>query len=229
MNSDNQLFKKIKSIFILDDASSPEPKETKGGGTSQPNPTTNEVTNKPLDKNEIEIGNVSIDTKFNDLLLKAIENSNLDGFDYLEFKNSLKSVEKVIPDETMRYTSAFEMAKTMGITKEKLIKTAEHYAGVLKTEADKFSEAVANQRKIQISGRQDQLNQIAESMKQKQEMIAKLTKELDDSKKQLTDIQNQIESANVKISTTEKQFSLSYALIDGQILEDIQKIKNMIP
>ena len=33
--------------------------------------------------------------------MKAIETNNLDGFDYLEFKNSLKSVEKVIPDEAV--------------------------------------------------------------------------------------------------------------------------------
>lgn len=76
--------------------------------------------------------NAQSDPKFVELLLKAIESNNIEGFDYLEYKNSLRSIENVIPDEGVRFKSAFEMAKTMGMTKAKLVESANHYLGVLK-------------------------------------------------------------------------------------------------
>jgi chromosome segregation ATPase len=149
----------------------------------------------------------------------------MEGFDYLEFKNSLRSIEGVIPDEGMRYKSAYEMAKTMGLTKEKLIQSATHYVNVLATEDKKFKDALANQKSKQIQSRADQLGSIEKSIQDKQKTIEQLTKEIETSKSQLEAIRNEINEAVVKIDTTNQQFVASYNLVYGQIQEDIQKIK----
>ena len=52
-----------------------------------------------------------LDQKFIDVLMKAIEQNNKEGMDYLEFKNSLQSLSKLAMDEATRFKSAFIMGK----------------------------------------------------------------------------------------------------------------------
>jgi hypothetical protein len=224
-----EMFKKIKSLFVVEDAvgntSVDEVKRTDI-------PTNSEMSATVGQSSEIKPPSTTFDgkpdAKFTDLLLRSIESNNMDGFDYLEYKNSLKSIESVIPDEVMRYKSAFEMAKTMGLSKEKLIQSASHYLNILISEDKKFKDALENQKAKQIQGRADQLAAIEKSVVEKQQMIEKLNKEIESSKGQLEGVRKEINDAVVKIDVTNQQFVASYNLVYGQIYEDIEKIKTNI-
>ena len=72
-----------------------------------------------------------LDEKSVDTLTKALNNANLPGFDYLEFKQSLGALSGLNMDEAMGIKSAFATAATMGVTKIKLKETAQHYKSVL--------------------------------------------------------------------------------------------------
>ncbi len=224
-----EMFKKIKSLFVVEE--------------SVVNTSTNEVSGTDVSKNSNTSSSVSQksdiqpvsaafdgkpDAKFTDLLLRSIESNNMEGFDYLEYKNSLKSIESVIPDEVMRYKSAFEMAKTMGLSKEKLVQSASHYLNILISEDKKFKDALENQKAKQIQGRADQLAVIEKSVVEKQQTIEKLNKDIEASKGQLEAVRKEINDAVVKIDVTNQQFVASYNLVYGQIYEDIEKIKTNI-
>ena len=144
------MLKKLKGIFIeesqdnLDDipkASKPSPKSMGASGT----PASEQSKLASMDKTP-----GTPDNKFTEMLFKAIEENNLEGFDYLEFKQSLQSLKKVETDEVKRFQSAFAMASTMGLTKSKLFESAKHYASVLGAEEKKFADAFQKQRNAQI-------------------------------------------------------------------------------
>lgn len=225
MFENSDMFKKIKSIFVVEDPNAATvSNDLPINVESKPNDVSATSANNNLEST-VTSSSGAPDQKFTDLLLKAIESNNLNGFDYLEFKNSLKSLEKVIPDEGMRYKSAFEMAKTMGLSKENLIQSAEKYLGILKTEDNKFKEALQNQKTKQVQGRTDQLAQIEKAILDKQSMIDKLNKEIEDAKAQFASVKNEINEAASKIDLTNQQFVASYNLVFNQINHDIQKIK----
>ncbi|MBK8347983.1 MAG: hypothetical protein IPL08_10250 [Saprospiraceae bacterium] len=220
------MFNKIKSLFVVQEPGNPkaaENAETIGSQVAKPE-------HKPVSApaGGLATSDGMPDPKFTELLLKSIEANNIEGFDYLEYKNSLSSIAKVIPDEGMRYKSAFEMAKTMGLTKEKLIQSASHYIDVLTSEDKKFKDALQNQKAKQIQGRADQLAAIEKSIQDKQQMIEKLSKEIEASKAQLGEVKKEIDGAIVKIDVTNQQFVSSYNLVYNQIYEDIEKIKKNI-
>ncbi len=227
MMQKSDMFKKLKSLFVVEgpsDGVSTEVNDSEtvnNGSFGNQSEMSSSAGSSP---NMAESGKP--DQKFTDLLLKAIESNNLDGFDYLEYKNSLKSIEQVIPDESMRYKSAFEMAKTMGLSKEKLIQSATHYQNVLVNENKKFRDAVENQKAKQIQGRTEQIQSYEKSIADKQQLIEKLTKEIEASKAQLDTFRKEINDSVVKIDSTNQQFVASYNLVQGQIAEDIEKIKN---
>ncbi len=137
------MFKNLKSLFIEeteDRTKKGQPIEqqsvekTGKGKSMTPSASTYRMSATP--------GKVS--TKFMEILFKAMEDNNLDGFDYLEFKQSLKSLEKMLMDEATRFKSAFAMAQRMKATPALLVKTANHYLNILKQEEQKFENASVN-------------------------------------------------------------------------------------
>ncbi|MBC7885321.1 MAG: hypothetical protein H7X99_07590 [Saprospiraceae bacterium] len=227
MIENSNMFRKLKSLFVVEEAANDT--GTVSEQNTQPgNPESSTPVSTINHTISTEQTNASPSPKFTDLLLRAIEAGNIDGFDYLEYKNSIKSLQNVIPDEGMRYKSAFEMAKTMGLSKEKLIHSANHYLNLLATEDKKFKDALENQKAKQIQGRTDQMKAIEQAVKEKQLTIEKLTSEIAAADKQLSDVKNEINDAVVKIDVTNQQFVASYQIVFGQINEDIEKIKSNI-
>jgi archaellum component FlaC len=222
------MFKKIKSLFIVEDpsAAAGQPESGQPSNTE----TAPQVGGSPENSlsSTVTLNSGQHDPKFVELLLKAIETNNIEGFDYLEYKNSLKSIENVIPDENMRFKSAFEMAKTMGLTKAKLLESANHYIGILKNEENKFKDALENQKGKQIQGRTDQLKSVEKSIEDKKKMMEQLNQEIESASGQLDTIRKEINEAILKIETTNDQFHASYQIVFGQIQEDVQKITSFV-
>jgi hypothetical protein len=218
------MFEKLKSLFIVTDPAS---------ATTPATPETDQVeaSSAQSPSSAQGVSKVSTPTSaapvndLTDLLLRAIESNNQEGFDYIEFKNSLKSLEKVIPDESTRYKSAFEMGKTMGLTKESLIKYAGFYAGILDAEKKKFGDAVQNQRTSKIQERSAQLKSIEATIAEKTKMIDQLNKEIAQANEQLKVVKAEIDESASKIDQRNAQFQASFSLVYNQIANDLEKIK----
>ncbi len=218
------MFDKLKALFIVTD-----PAAAAASDAKEIDVTSGQVVNdtpvSAIPTKQSTPTNASPVNDLTDLLLRAIESNNQDGFDYLEYKNSLKSLEKVIPDEATRYKSAFEMGKTMGLTKDNLIKHATYYVSILETEKKKFGDAVQNQRSSKIQERSEQLKSVEASIAEKMKMIEQLNKDIATAKGQLDAIKAEIDESANKIDMRNGQFQASYALVYNQIATDLEKIK----
>jgi len=166
--------------------------------------------------------------KFMNILLGAMDKNNLDGFDYLEYKQSLQSLQNMDMDEATRYQSAFAMAKTMGATPQNLLETANHYLGILKTEEEKFAQALTNQKSKQIGDRQQRIDQLNQTVAQKKKQIEQLTKEIEVHEEETHKIKEQISDSTVKVENTKNNFVVTYQLLTAQIGADIEKMKRYL-
>ena len=220
---------RLKSWFIIEEESSKKV-------TSKNKPKANKKSNTSAESAPKKASNPAtatsepgkITTKFMEILLAAMDKKNLDGFDYLEFKQSLKSLEKMPMDEATRYQSAFAMAKTMGATPAHLVKTADHYINVLKHEEKKFGQALVAQRKKQVGGRETQIQQLETGIRQKAEHIKKLTAEIEKDQKTLAQIKSEISGAVVKVETTKNNFVASFNSLVAQIQKDIDNMQKYL-
>ena len=232
------MLKKLKSLFVVEDendskqsnkageSSDKDANETAKSDTNTEDVLKNEVVTIDLDHpNDLE---GKPDPKFVDILLKAIEKNNLDGFDYLEYKQSLQSLNNMNMDEATQYKSAFAMAKTMGTTAPKLIESANHYINVLNNEQKKFKEALINQRNTQIKGREVNLTKLEESIQSKTQQIEKLKAEIEKIKIQLDSVRQEINQSAAKVESTNDKFHLAFKIVMLQIQEDVQKMKEYL-
>lgn len=224
----SDLFNKLKSIFVVTEpgSSSPEAESIEQTNTAANSPAESKVQSASPAKPAATKENATDDMI--KILFDAIERNNLEGFDYLEFKNSLKSLENVIADEGTRYKSAFEMAKTMGLSKDGLVKAASHYIAVLSEEYTKFNSSVEHQKGIKIQERADQMKALENDMSQKKATIDKLTAEINADKEQLALIKAEIDESAQKIDLRSNQFKSSYAMVYEQIETDVKKINTYL-
>lgn len=226
------MIKKLKSLFIEEDpnaVSNPEPNAGSAVKTENTTQTETHYTSTPDPViASTSSGKADIDPKFIDILMRAIEATNKEGFDYLEFKNSLQSLSKLDMDEATRYKSSFIMGKTMGLTKESLIQSVQHYISVINQEETKFREALQKQKVLQVGGKEEQLKASEADIAKKKQQIAQMQADIEKQTQQLEKIRGEIKEAIVKIDTTNAQFVAAHKLISNQMLEDVQKIKTYV-
>lgn len=210
------VLKSLKSLFIIEE----EPKALK----KEPTPAQEKVT-----VSESKTGEPGrVNQAFMDILFKAMQDNNIEGFDYLEYKKSLQSLQKMPMDEPTRYQSAFAMAKTMGAEPAKLIETAEHYLQVLQKEHEKFARAVARQEDEAIDAKGQQINDLQSSIKTKEQQIQQLQAEIAAERKRIENLQTEIGEARTKVETTKNNFIASYNALVSQIAADVERMKQYL-
>lgn len=216
------MLKNLKSLFIVEDEETAKVPEKAPAKVEVPKTA-------PVIKQSAvgEPGKVS--AKFSDVLIAAMERDNQEGFDYMEFKQSLKSLANMPMDEATRYQSALAMAKTLGATPAKLLESAAHYLNVLKIEENKFEHALAKQQEEKIGQKGNEQEQLKKVINEKMETIKRLNLEIENHKKQLDALQKEVEEAAKKVETTKNDFIASYNSLVSQIQTDIDNLKKYTP
>ncbi|MGB0863087.1 MAG: hypothetical protein ACPGXZ_09215 [Saprospiraceae bacterium] len=226
------VFKNIRSIFVVE-----EPTGANESTSKKQKPTIKNKVQKPTPKPisrpsaNIPKGNTNkgeVKEKFLNILFKAMEDNNIDGFDYLEFKQSIKSLSAMPMDEETRFKSAYAMATTMGATSDYLIKTAQHYVDVLQKEEDKFENAMKQQVSGKIGQQQQQIEGMEKLVAEKAAQIKKLTEDITQTQQKIEKSKASISDATSKISATKHNFIASYNLLRSQIESDVNNMKKYL-
>ncbi|MBK8503270.1 MAG: hypothetical protein IPL46_14265 [Saprospiraceae bacterium] len=223
----SSIFRKIKSAFIIED----------GTRTEAADDVQSEITSGILEAGKASVINEAADIlpvertasgevneKFTDILLKALEANNQEGFDYIEFKRSLQNLFKLDMEEATVYKSAYATAQTLGATPKSLITSAQRYLTVLQKEDEKFNVALSNQKSKQIDGGLQEIKQFELSVVDKKKQIEKLMEEIAQLETHLAKMKGEIQESAQKIEGTRTDFVASYAHLVSQIKQDIENI-----
>jgi len=222
------MFKKLKSLFVIEDEDSKSKAQQQTGQEAQNTKNQNpvKVVKPTFDSANPPKGKV--DEKFVNRLLGAIEEGNLDGFDYLEYKQAMQNLSKVEMDEATKYKSALAMAKTMGATPDSLLSAAQHYIKLLEKEEQKFLEAFKNQLSRQQNDSKEKLKNLESGIKLKNKKIEELKKEIESNTKELDKLNSAAETTKAKVESTKNSFYHAYHIVSRQILDDIEKMKKYL-
>lgn len=218
------MLKNLKSLFVVEEAGSRKV-ATAGDASAEAADAPSKVHAIPQSQ-EGSPGQVS--QKFMDILFKAMEDNNPDGFDYMEFRQSLASLKKMPMDEQTRFQSAFAMAQTLGATPSKLLDSAMHYIAVLNREEQQFEQALAAQKAKQIGSKEEEMLRLEQTVQAKTEQIRQLTAEIEAHQKQAGQLQKEIGQASAKVETTKNDFIASYNALVEQIQADVDSMKKFL-
>lgn len=225
----SSIFKKIKSAFIIEEeqkasAKAKKAREPEDASHTPADEVQADKTPLPEIKIDIETGDGQVSKKFTNVLLKALEANNQEGFDYIEFKRAVQNLFKLDMGEENTYKSAFATAQTMGATPQGLVDSAQKYLQVLAAEEKKFESALIKQRDKQVQSRVTNLQKMEASIAGKEQKIEQLRQEIEAEKKKLQTVRTEIEEATIKVESTGKDFVVSYRHLVKQIQQDIDNI-----
>ncbi|RMG87404.1 MAG: hypothetical protein D6714_02400 [Bacteroidetes bacterium] len=165
-----------------------------------------------------------LDPKSVEFLTKALEKNNLPGFDYLEFIQSLKALSDLNMDEATAMKSAFATASTVGLTKEKLLQSAEHYKQVLANERQQFEAALQNQLNKRVKGKQTEVEKLKAQIVKWKEQIRKLEEQIERSQATIDNADAHIQNEMEKIERTKEAFEFTFQNILNRIDKDIENM-----
>lgn len=165
---------------------------------------------------------------FLDIITSVLERSNLPGFDYLEFKQSLAALEKMNMDKETSIKSAFATASTVGLTKEKLLNTAEHYLKILSKEKAEFEDAMQNQIKVKVEGKKEEVNKLRAMINNYKKEIEKLEAQIHKSQETIDSSDMKIKQEADKIHKTQESFETIYSSIQEIISKDMDNFKQYL-
>ena len=219
------MLKNLRSIFIVEEevpakSKAPTPAPNSPSSKEQAPPSVSSATETSRD------GKVT--QKFTDILLSAMDNADLEGFDYLEYKKSLQSLQKMNMEERTAYQSAFAMAQTMGATPQNLVATAQHYLKALQEEEQKFEKALSHQQESRIGAKRQEQQTLTKTIQDKEAEIKKLQAEILEHQQNLGKLDGDIKQADLSIANTKNDFFASYQNLVKQIQEDITKMQEYL-
>ena len=226
------MLKKIKSIFVVEDANATASKQVTPSSDREDSPSINvpssSGTLSSAGNVTSEIPDNSGPNKFLAILAQVIEKNNQPGFDYFEFRQSLINLSKLSMDEATKYKSAYAAAQSMNVSPTALITSAQGYLQLLNDEGKKFAQAEQNQRTKVAEDRKTEMKQIAIDIKNKQDMVAKLQTEISQLSKNLEDRKTETANLAAKLESTKVAFENAMRSISGQINDDIQKMNQYL-
>lgn len=169
-----------------------------------------------------------LDEKSVKFLTSALEKNNLPGFDYIEYKQSLTTLAGMDMEEVTAFKSAFATASTLGLTKDKLLKTAEHYKKVLMNEKIQFDAALQKQVNQRVNNKLEELNKLKKQIEDYKKKIAQLEEKIARNQETIEKQDDVIQKAKEKIESTKDGFELTLQSILNQIDKDIDNINTYL-
>ena len=153
-------------------------------------------------------------------LLTAIKDGQQKDFDYLKFKQSYKSLCQMGMDESTAAKSSFLTASTMGLTKDKLLNTVQHYKNLLNKEKEQFAVALKNQIANNIDAKALEINRLQEKTEENKRKIQQLMDEQIIIESEIAKLRESAELSKSKIEDTRDQFKNTFDILYAEIEED---------
>lgn|SRR5690606_20115086 len=174
----------------------------------------------------LEITTISNDKSI-DALVRTLKAEQLPGFDYFKFKLSLKALKELEIDEHTAIKSAFATASTLGVTKDKIIKTAKHYQSLLEKEKEDFNKAAESQIASRIASKEDEIRKVEDQLQSCKEQILSLQKLISQLDTKLTKLNSEKDSATTKIKDAKESFEKGFKTIYDKIEHDIHQLSQI--
>lgn len=145
-----------------------------------------------------------------------VKNALFQGTDYKEFVDSKVDIDD-ITDEALKYKTAFNVLKSTGLTKEKLLSTGQEYLNIIGRDLNAFQSAHAQQYQKEVKQKEQLIQKKAVDLQQ-------LTQQINNLKTEINQLTREIDLTKEKLNTTKNSFLLAGEKKQKEIQLELNKI-----
>lgn len=172
--------------------------------------------------------NQDLDVKSLEFLTRALEQRNLPEFDYLEFRQSVGNLKALDMDDQTAFRSAFATASTMGITRERLLETAQFYKSVLRDEQKKFEAALRARMQQEVNSREAEVAQLKAQVEKQRQQIITLQQQIASGEQSIATANAAVSEEKSRIAERQAEFEHTLSSIVNAIDHDIERIDQFL-
>jgi hypothetical protein len=175
-------------------------------------------------------GTVSVSTddlqKFNQHFDELFDKANLPGPDYFEFSKMCQAM-STLPED-MKFTAAFGGLQVQGLTKEKLLESANHYIAIIDEDANKFNSAIDQKILSDVQNKRSEAEQKRKSIMEREDMIKNLQQEIANETVGIAKLESEASEQEQKANQKSLTYKAACESRKAMIATDLQKINNLI-
>jgi predicted nucleic acid-binding Zn-ribbon protein len=211
------IFKKAMGLFVEFEE---DPQKPSSPSTSPQSSGPSRPASAMLNAEEFD--------KFEKHFEKLFDQANLPGPDYYEFMKMMETLEAHIKDEKARMSATYASLTIQGLTKEKLVDTANKYKEIISQDKAHFEKLVNDKSEKEIGQKRKDLVNLEDTIKRHAEMIQKLTKEITDAQMAMGSLKATISEEENKLSRNKQGYLVACEAMTKKISEDITKIQTTL-
>jgi hypothetical protein len=161
------------------------------------------------------------DEKFVQMLWSVIEQYNIPGQDYFEFKQAIDAMAALPIDEKSKFLTTFTIFNSQGCKKESLLLSLEKYMKVIQKEISSFAAEFEAQRNEKVNAK---LAQIEEAKRK----VEELNKQILEANNFILTASQEAQQEEMKLQMTSANFNKSAEKVLSVLESDKEKINNYI-
>jgi hypothetical protein len=165
-----------------------------------------------------------IDQEMLAILEEAITSSNLPGFDYIEFRDSLVRMQGVPMTEEQKFQAVYATAQSMGVTKQVLLGALDHYLGVIASKDAEFGQFIEDTTKSKVTTVEATVAKISEAIEAEANEIKRLTESIQGRRKQQDEMNVQLLQARQEIQNKKSAYEATRNVMVTNLSADRTKI-----
>ncbi len=159
-----------------------------------------------------------------EILVGVLEKNNLPGFDYLEFRRAILALQAMSLDEQTAYRGAFATAAAAGLSKEKILESAQYYHHLLDREREVFEAALSHRREREVAARIREIARLEDQIERHRAEIARLQDELGHYLNEVERLEAERQQEEHKLDRAQLAFDQTRQAIMRHIEEDVERL-----
>jgi hypothetical protein len=165
-----------------------------------------------------------VDSDMLKILEEAILGSNLPGFDYIEFRDSLMRMQGVPMTEEQKFQAVYATAQSMGVTKVVLLDAVDHYLKVIASKDAEFVQFIEGVSASKVTSVEAQVAKISEDIEAEANEIKRLTESIQSRRKQQDELNLQLLQAKQDIHNKTSAYEATRSVVFNNLTADRTKI-----
>jgi len=157
---------------------------------------------------------------------ELFDQANLPGPDYYEFAKMCQAM-SALPDDT-KFIAAFSGLQVQGLTKAKLLESAQHYIAIIDEDAAKFNTAIDQKILADVKQKRANIENKKKALTDKVQLIAQLQAELDSDNKEIVTLTSDADEQERKATEKGAIYKQACQTRKDQISGDLTKINTHI-
>jgi flagellar motility protein MotE (MotC chaperone) len=168
------------------------------------------------------------DPQIAQILEEAIAQANLNGFDYFELKQCLANLASIPLTVEQRYNAAFASALAMGVSKDSLLKSVDHYIVTVQNKQIEFQQFLDQSINKEIATKEEKIASLNAGIQDKVKQIEELTKSIQDSKAQQDALTAEVNQQKLESQQKSVAFDATVQDIVKKMQADKQNIETFL-